>query len=166
MTLFFIFNFLEIHLCFLERQIYRGEKEKKIHLLVYSPSGCHGQSQEATSIFRVSQVSTGSQGFGPTSTDFPGRKWGVRWEIEQLGHVPVPLWDPGRRKARIYPLAIVLGLFIWFYTTPSIVPKLKLSWFSFQNHCHHQKKFKKRAMSTVSVQWNTQNTAYLNIFSS
>ena len=40
-------------------------------------------------------MGAGSQGFGPSSTAFLGHKQGAGWEVEQLGHEPVPVWDAG-----------------------------------------------------------------------
>ena len=55
------------------------------------------RSQE---LFRVSHMGTESQGFGVSSTAFPGHKQGAGWDAGLLGLEPVPIWDPGACKAR------------------------------------------------------------------
>ena len=43
---------------------------------------------------------TGSQGFGPSSTAFPGYSQWAAWEEWRPGLEPTPIWDPGVCKAR------------------------------------------------------------------
>ena len=64
------------------------------------------RSQE---LFRVSHTDARSQGFGPSSTAFPGHNQGAGWEVEQLIYEPMPIWDPGTCKADFSSLAIALG---------------------------------------------------------
>ena len=45
-------------------------------------------------------MGAGSQGFGPSSTTFPGHKQGAGWEVELTGLEQVPMWAPGLFKMR------------------------------------------------------------------
>ena len=48
----------------------------------------------------VFHAGTGFQGFGPSSSIFPGHKQGAGREVEHLGYKPAPLWDPRVYKVR------------------------------------------------------------------
>ena len=50
-----------------------------------------------------------SQGFGPSSTAFPGHKQGAGWEAGSLALEQVTIWDSGMCKARTLN-TITLGL--------------------------------------------------------
>ena len=54
----------------------------------------------AWSLFGVSHVGAGSQGFGPSSTAFPGHKQKTGWEVGPPGLEPAYIWDPGALKAK------------------------------------------------------------------
>ena len=66
----------------------RGETERKIFRpMIHSPSERNGPvlcQSEARSLFWVSRTGAGSQGFGPSSTAFPGHKQGAGWEAGPL----------------------------------------------------------------------------------
>ena len=61
----------------LQSQIYREEERQRgragVDLI---------RNEEARGFFQVLHVGTGSQGFGPSSTAFPGHKKGAGWEAE------------------------------------------------------------------------------------
>ena len=68
------------------------------------------QSQEpGTSSLPVSQVGTGSQSFGLSSTAFPGYRQGDGWEVELPGLETAPIWDPDTFKVRTLTYAIMPG---------------------------------------------------------
>ena len=76
-----------------------GETERKIFLLmIHSTSGSNGWSwanskSGVQSLFWVSHASAGYQGFGLSSTAFPGQKQGAGWEVELLGLELAPMWE-------------------------------------------------------------------------
>ena len=53
------------------------------------------QSQEPGTSYQVSHAGAGSQGFGPSSTTFPGHRQGSGWEVGLPGLELAPIWDPG-----------------------------------------------------------------------
>lgn len=40
---------------------------------------------------------------------FQGQKHRAEWKVEYLGHVSVPIWDPGVCKGRVLPLSHFAG---------------------------------------------------------
>ena len=93
--------FKTVYLFLSHSQIYR----KIFYLMIHSPSGYNGQScvdpqAGAWSLFQVSHVGAGFQGFGLSSTAFPDNKQGAGWEVELLGLELTPIWDPGTCRAR------------------------------------------------------------------
>jgi len=101
------FFFFKIYLFIGKSDIQKGrETERKIfHLMIHSPSDRNGQccavlKPGSRNFFRVLHTGAGSQGFGLSSTAFPGHKQGAGWEVELLGLELAPIWDPGTFKAR------------------------------------------------------------------
>ena len=83
---------------------YTKRKDRKEDLLCNEslhkrPQQLEPSQSKARSLFQVSHLSTGSQGFGPSSTAFPGHKQGAGWEVVLPGLEPVPIWDPGSLKS-------------------------------------------------------------------
>ena len=55
-----------------------------------------------------------SQGFGPSSTAYPGHKQGAGWEVELPGIELAPMWDPGTFKARTYIADFFKKVYLFF----------------------------------------------------
>ena len=82
---------------------YTKRKDRKEDLLSNEslhkrPQQLEPSQSEARSLCWVSHMSTGSPGFGPSSTAFPGHKQGARWEVGLPGLELVPTWDPGHAR--------------------------------------------------------------------
>ena len=55
---------------------------------------------KARSFLQVSHTSAGSQGFGSSSSAFPGHKQGAGWEVGLQELEPAPIWDLGVCEVR------------------------------------------------------------------
>ena len=73
--------------------------------MIHSQSGCNSWSwadpkSGSWSLFWVSHMGAGSQGFGPPSMAFLGNMHGAGWEVELPGLEQAPVWDPGAFNVR------------------------------------------------------------------
>lgn len=84
---------------------WKGDLQKERELLTSTHWFTPPMAIRAMSFFWDSYIGTGSQGFWPSSTDFPGHQQGSEWEVEQPGHEPVPTWDLGTCSQRISQLS-------------------------------------------------------------
>ena len=70
------------------------EKERQTKIFPSTDSFSNGlqpaelSTSEAGSFFWVSPTGAGSQGFGPSSTAFPGHKQGAGWKVEHWDSIP------------------------------------------------------------------------------
>ena len=104
----FIYLFiLQIYLFIGKSDIQRGGETRRniICPMVHSSSDCNGWSWAdlkpgARNFFQVSHVGAGFQGFGLSSTAFPGHKQGARWELRLPGLDLASIWDLGAFKGR------------------------------------------------------------------
>lgn len=79
---------------------------KIFYPLIHFLSGCNGCSQAfvkpgAKRFFLVSYVGVMAHVFVSFSTAC--HKQGFSWNVQQLGHAPLLLWDPGVCEPRFYP---------------------------------------------------------------
>ena len=96
---------MKIYFIFIGKADIQRGGETKICLMVHSPSGLNSRScadpkPGVSSFFQVSHVGAGAQGFGLSSTAFPGHKQGAGWEVGLPGHKLAPIWDTGMFKVR------------------------------------------------------------------
>ena len=100
-----IYIFKDLFIFITKPDIWRGgETERKIfRSMIHSPSERNGSipcRSEGRSLFRVSHMDTGSQGFGLSLTAFPSHMQGAGWEAGLPGLEPASIWDASSCKAR------------------------------------------------------------------
>ena len=83
-------------------------------------------------------MGAGCQGFGPSSTAFPGHKQGAGWEAGQPGLEPASIWDPGRVKMRTLAARLLHGPCVFYFfrsNSPAAILSFVVIFILFVNPC-------------------------------
>ena len=110
-------------------QVYKGgdREEDLLSADLLPKSQSYANPKPGTqSLFQVSHMGAGSQGFGPSSNVFSGHKQETGWEVGPLGYELAPIWDSSACGEDFIPLGYLNGPINGFLQKLYIYPSICL----------------------------------------